>query len=209
MHVLRAIIRIIVESYTITRYVISALTLLIILVYSILYLTGYVPYYGRLAASLNLSVTLLLALLYVAVALVVILMWHLLTRANARSSFARMVYRQTDTTGLHWLNLLVVVIVMLGVFSLPQQTKMDREVVTFIAFLVLASILFDYLPIRRPRRWLVPRHVRSREQIEQTLDQGNWSLSIGDLEAYNEFPIQSDQGDNQLPDGMFIEIPPR
>lgn len=210
MGALVAIIRVAVSSYAITRYLISALTLLVILGYSIFYLTGYVPYYGVLAVSLNLPITLFLVFLYAVIASTIILVWYLVTRGvNARRPLARTIYRQTDTTDLHWLNLIVIAIVILGVFSLRQQTKMERSVVTFLAFVMLAPIMFDYLPMRRPRRWLVPRHVQSRQQITQILTQGNWGLRIDDLDTYNEFPIQPNPGDEQLPEGMFIEIPPR
>lgn len=209
MGALVAIIRVTFGSYAITRYPISTLTLLIILVYSALFLAGYVPHYGELVASSHLSITLLLGLLYAVVAFVVILAWYMLSRTeSARLTVARMVYRQTDTTGLHWINALVVGVVVLGVLSLRQQTKMERSVITFLAFLVLAPILFDYLPMRRPRRWLVLRDVQSRQQIAQMLTQGNWGLELNDLDAYNEFPLQPNPGDEQLPDGMFIEIPP-
>lgn len=209
MGALASIMRFIVSNFAIVRYLISIFVLFVVLVYSILYLTEYVPFYGELVIGLNLSITFTLALLYVLCALGVILIWSLITRGGVRSPLARIVYRQTDTTGLHWLNLFVVLLVVLGVFSLRQQTKMERSVVTFLAFLVLVPILFDYLPMRRPRRWLVPRHVQSRQQITQTLLQGNWGLRIADLDAYNEFPVQSDPGNEQLPEGMFIEIPPR
>lgn len=210
MGTLASIIRFAVSNFVVSRYLISTLSLLVILAYSILYLMGYVSFYGELVARLDLSIALLLVLLYILCALIVILLWAVVTRGEgARSSLARRVHRQTDTTGLHWFNLFVTLIVVFGVLSLYQQTKMERSVVTFLAFLVLAPILFDYLPMSRPRRWLVPRHVQSRQQITQTLLQGNWGLRIADLDAYNEFLIQSNPGDEQLPEGMFIEIPPR
>lgn len=229
-------VRSIVGALGATRYLISGVVALIVVVYSVLSMLDILPLYTRLADQIGLSTPLLLALLYLVVAAIATIIYYLqLVRPPVVmrvSSSWRAIYRQTDRSGVVWLDLgILAAAVAVGVlarrvFTIPYLI----DAVVFLAIVVGFPIAIDLLPTQAPRRALAPQHGRTLREIAERLapDPLRVPEVVRALYDYNDtilhrndcYGVDDDTlsptydpamplEDRPLRHGIVIEIPPR
>ena len=231
MEAVSQVFGLIFRAFSATRYAISLVSGLVVLLYAGLWMTGFVPTDTVLANSARISLGLLLALIYLLVALTAILMWYLLVQHGASyrgiPGIASAIYRQTDGSGMRGFTVFLVVLILVALILSRGIQQIDRPVTVFLAVVALIPLLIDLIPSQRPRRLLVPRHGETLAQMIEALgsDVGvtvdtlidyNRNM-LADYDRYlnrhlNENTPEQERilinGHTSLPLGMFIEIPP-
>lgn len=200
---------IILRGFSATRYLISLVTGIIILIYGVLWVTGLVPTDTLLANNLRMSIGLLLVLLYLIIAGIIISLWYWFVERPAdigNMLFVKPIYRQTDVSGLHGFNVILIVLIIFSLILSQNIRQIDRPVTVFLALIVLIPLLLDLSPAQRPRRLIAPKHGTTLDEFRQALDQTDQI----DLVKYNAVTPDSEQilYMTPLPSGLFIEIPP-
>jgi hypothetical protein len=212
------LVRALVSASGATRYLITLIVTIIVLTYAVLTEANVVPMYTVLAQSLRLPVVTMFMLLYLGVLVLLTSVWYLwilrpTDSINAQISW-RGVYRQTDRTGVVWLNVCMLVGLVIGAyvaFRVFPQTYM-RDGAIFLATVIALPLLLDFLPAQRPRRVITTADDGSLQAIATRLrtDQVPEATITTSLMIYNELDLTMPElaGAN-LPEGMVIEVPPR
>lgn len=211
---------IMLRGFSATRYLISLITGVVVLIYAGLWMIGLVPTDTALANNLRISVGLLLALLYLLTAMTVVPLWYLLVERpaglrNTVPETARPVYRQTDVAGLRGFNVVLIIVIISGLVLSRGIEQIDRPVTVFLGLVALVPLLVDLIPSQRPRRLIVPTHGMTLAELSQTLghaEQGaqvrlvNYNATtLADYRRRMNEPVTEV---TPLPSGMSIEIPP-
>lgn len=201
-------------SFMAVRFVVSLVTSFIILTHAVLSLTGRVISYTDLASQLRLTPMALLILTYLLVAILMSLPWYFLVgRQQAQPDVAgrlRLIYRQTDATGLGWFDGLMLAAIVIGlVFVQRYFTHTFFLPAAFLAALAVLPTLLGLLPVR-PRRAIVPEHGRTLMEIAHHVSRRDAPEDVVQrLIDYNELSMRNGQTpDTPLPEGMMVEIPP-
>lgn len=219
---------IVLRGFSATRYLISLIIGVVVLIYAGLWMIGLVPTDTALANNLRISVGLLLALLYLLTAMTAVSLWYLLVERpaelrNTVPEVARPVYRQTDVSGLRGFNVVLILLILSGLVLSRGIEQIDRPVTVFLGVVALVPLLIDLIPAQRPRRLLVPKHGTTLNVLSQQLV----SSEPGDLERlveYNSATLRGYErrlsqnqpehehrpeiGATPLPPGLFVEVPP-
>lgn len=210
---------IVIRGFSATRYTISLVAGMIVLAYGGLWVAGLVPSDTELASRLGISIPLLLGLLYVLATTALILLWYFTVEQSAElrpvPEVARRIYRQTDVHGLRWFNLLLIAIILIALFLLPEVERIDHPVSVFLGIIALIPLVIDLLPFQRPRRLLVPKHGETLNDLAESLGE-QMGDEIERLRTYNKGVLTDYEQRlktaltpfTALPPGMFLEVPP-
>lgn len=227
-------LRALIGGISATRYLISLLVLTVVLIYAVLTFVQVAPFYRELAEAHGMWPPLLFFLLYLAVALLLAVLWHALVMRQGASVANlltwRPLYRQTDSSGLLVLNFLLLAAGAgaIGIARFTFRSQAAWEVSIFLVCLVALPVLWDFAPAQRPRRRVVRAGViAGARQGNAPADQAAESLTeiarsivmpgytveeVAELlELYNELgtqALESSDISQPLPQALLLEIPP-
>ncbi|HEX8230993.1 MAG TPA: hypothetical protein VF826_17020 [Chloroflexia bacterium] len=214
---IRNIVRIIASGFDATRYSVVLALIALVLIYAGMSELNWLPPYTSVASWLGVSSLLLLLLIYLALVSIAIIAWYFWIVRPTDSIRLQMrwkgVYRQTDRTGLVWVDLVLLVGVVAGailaLLMLLSPVLSDPALVMALALTL--AILLDFLPGQRPRRVALRPGQTLRDVAEQvTPSHTATDRVLADIWIYNELdPTDRHYNGPELPEGMFVEVPPR
>lgn len=199
-----------------TRYLVSIITASLFLLYEVVGLSGSIPRLPEVAVLLDIPPVLFGIVLYLTVGLIVGVLWSQSRSIRAQIVW-RPIYRQTDRSGLLLFDGLLLLILFGGVLLALGLFADQPEVRSFIVFLAVilgAPLLLDFVPTQRPRRIVVPGGGQTMREIATNLspDPSRIDDIIRLLEHYNELRATAsayhERPDERLPEGFVIEVPP-
>lgn len=214
METFARLVRTLVTAYAATRYLVSIICGVAVIVYGTLWMFRYVPSDTALAGAVGLTPAALLAILYLIVALACISAWLLMMRSATETGqtplTVRPIYRQTDRSGLVWLDTVLIITIPLLVLMLRDVTNINRTALTFLALLIVIPVIVDLLPAQRPRRAVTPQHGDTLAAIERMLQIQDAGITTDVLISYNDLEekLPGVTASTSLPPGMYLEIPP-
>lgn len=210
--ILLRILRVSVRSFVATRYIVSFVVGVVVLCYAGLWLAGYVPDYVTLAQRVNLRSRVLFYLLYLAVAVVTALIWVLISRklgdAAKKHIDVRWLFRHTDRTGVTAYGIALVIATTTIYFLLGGVTTIARDVVAFLAIVVILPLILDFVPTG-PRRVVVRDKDMSPRDIMEELDYHAYWAQVKEYNRKDSRMREAlDHESKSLPEGIVLEIPP-
>lgn len=209
-----------VEAFFITRYMISTLVMVIVLLYSIFTFIQWLPVYSTLIHQWGISEVAFFGVCYLSTALITSLLWIIWTRISKDdiydSELWRWIDRQNDRSGLRVFDLFTFSMYIVG-YLLSTILLTDYRLmhgVNFLTVVLCLPLIVGFLPQGRPPRYIVGRKESLRsiaKEMSRPSSSNEHIERIADiLRRYNQDNLVKDtENETELPEGMIIDIPLR